>query len=209
MNAADQVFDSKGTLIACLSIVGMRETGPWSDHQGIVLAPFSEMEGDGYTVAVFFGTEVAHHKFNSPFRDIRDWDNTYGKDLEIGDYSFLLKDELWKKCPRVVFFQPGELVVQEGWSILTLAERLFSNNYHSVYRWSRGISPTSSLYRCFLKECQSTATKVALFNASGSVCPLHVCDECSGETNGWYGDIMPELKDPFLLANGEPVIVRE
>lgn len=207
MNKEVRVLDSNGQPIVCRSIVGMKKNCPWYKFQGLVVAPYSEIEGNGYTVAVFFGREVAPSQFNFPWLDVEKWDKQYAKDLAVDDGSFLLKDDLWKTCPRVVFFQPRELLVRDSWSIVTLAERLFPGFHHSVFGWPKGIIRTSSIYRCFLKDCQLVATRVALFNVWGSVCPIHVCDECFSKTNGCCGDSLPEMKNPFLLANGQPVII--
>jgi hypothetical protein len=203
------VFDAVGKPIACQSIVGMKENGPWSGFQGFVVAPFSELEDDGYTVAVFFGREVQPSRFNFPFWEIDKWDSQHSRDLAIDGWPFLLQDNLWQKCPRVVFFRPNELVVQEFWRIETLAERVFPRKYHSVYGWPKGVSYTSLSYQCFRKDCPSVATRVALWNVWGSVYPIHVCDGCFSKTNGWCGDDLPELKKPLLLANGEPVTTQE
>ena len=205
MNTDNQVLGADGKPITAGIIVGMKDKGPWSRFQGFVVAPFSEIEGEGYTVAVFFGTEVESSRFNFSFWDVEKWDSQHREDLAINNWPFLFQDNLWQKCPRVVFFRPKELVVQESWSLETLAERIFPRYYHTLYDWPEGISQTSSSYQCFQKECQSVATRVALFNVWGLVYPIHVCDTCFPKINGWCGDDLPEMKKPLLLANGEPV----
>jgi len=205
MSTDKQVLDADGKQITAGMIVGMKNVGPWYRFQGFVVAPFSELEGDGYTVPVFFGREVGSIRFRTPFWEIDNWDFQHNKDLAIDNWPFLLLEEVWQNCPRVVFFRPDELVVQGSWSITTLANRIFPNFHHSVYGWPEGVSQTSSSYKCFLKECQSVATRVALCNVWGSVYPIHVCDTCFSEINGRSADDLPKLKKPLLLASGEPV----
>ncbi|MFA7252571.1 MAG: hypothetical protein WC027_01820 [Candidatus Paceibacterota bacterium] len=208
MNTTDQVVAADGRPIIAGTIVGMKDKmGPWSSFEGYVVAPFSDKEDDGYTVAVFFGKEVSADRFNFSRSEVTDWETQYEKNLTTGDWSFLLQDAIWQQCPRVRFFRPEELIVQDNWSIKTLAERIFRNRYHILFGWPKGVSSTSSAYRCFRQGCPSIATRATLWNVWGSVYPMHVCDECFSNTYGWCGDGLPETKNPFLLANGEPVTI--
>ena len=208
MNTKKEFFDSKGGLINQGAIVGMSsDYGPLSEFQGLVVSSYSEIESDGYCVAVFFGTEVCPSRFNFSLYEVRAWDQRYQKEMLSGELSFLFVDAVWQKCPRMIFFRPNELVIQNNWKIETLAQRLFKNRYHTLYSLPKGITEISADYMCFRKECRNNAVKVALCNASGSVYPMHVCEKCFPETNGWCGDCLPERKKPFLLANGESVVI--
>jgi hypothetical protein len=206
MNAQVQAFDANKNPILCQSIVEVRGDSLWCGFQGLVVAPYSELEGEGYTVAVFLDRDIPSSDFNGAyFPEIDDWDAQYQEQLKTLDRSFLLKDDCWQKCPRVVFFQPNELLIQDSWSIQTLAKRVFPYSHHTLYNWPKGITPISSRYRCFCSECSSIATQIALFNVWGSVYPMHVCEECFTKIHGWCGDDLPKIKKPFLLATGEPV----
>ncbi len=208
MSTQKQVFDSKSRLITQGVIVGMSSPyGPLSEFQGLVVSPYSEIESDGYCVAVFFGTEVCQSRFNFSLFEVRAWDQQYQKEMMSGEMSFLFVDANWQKCPRVLFFRPDELVIQDRWKIETLAERLFKNRYHTLYSLPKGITEIPADYMCFRRGCENKATKVALCNIWGTVHPMHVCEKCFPETNGWCGDCLPERKKPFLLANGEPVVI--
>lgn len=212
MSTALQVLDARGTPIVHGSIVGMSDPGgPWSGFQGFVVAPFSELEGDndGYTVAVFLGPEVGAFHFNAPSYRIDAWDVRYSRLLAAEDYSFLLKDDLWRTCPRIVFFQPSELVVGGEWDICVLAKRAFPRGYHMLYDWPKGVTAIPTLYQCFIRDCRATASRVALYNVWGFVYPLHVCDVCFPKTHKWFGDLLPDMKKSLLLANGDlvPVLV--
>jgi hypothetical protein len=208
MNTQKDIVDSKGNKLGWGMIVGMSSNdGPWSKFQGFVITPYSDLEGKEYCVAVFFGTEVCPSRFNFPMYEVDDWDRQHEKEMGINDLAFLFPDPVWQKCPRVVFFKPDELVVQNGWNIETLAQRIFRSRFHTLYGWPKGITETSADYMCFRKECQARATKVALWNVWGSVYPLHVCEKCFPETNGWCADDLPEIKKTFFLANGTPAPV--
>ncbi|MFA5934302.1 MAG: hypothetical protein WC827_00220 [Candidatus Paceibacterota bacterium] len=200
------IVDANGKTINRGSVVGMSDNyGPWSQFQGLVLVPYSEIEDDGYCVAVFFGTDVCPSRFNSPSHEVLIWDQQHQKDLVTDDPTFFFVDDIWKKCPRVVFFQPNELIVQESWNIKTLAERVFKDKYHTLYSLPKGVTLVSTDYLCFQNECLAIATRVSLWNVWGSVYPMHVCENCFSKTNGWCGDSLPEMKRKFLLANGSPV----
>lgn len=202
------VVDFKGQPINRGAIVGMSGDGPWSRFQGLVVSPYSEVEGGVYSVAVFFGTEVSPSHFSFPkYEAVAIWDHENRKVLATGNLTFLLSETIWLGCPRVVFFRPEELVVQDNWKIDTLAGRVFGGNYHTIYSWPKGVTAISADYMCFRKECSTRATRVALWNVWGSVYPMHVCEGCFPETNGWCGESLPELKKPFLLADGTPASV--
>jgi hypothetical protein len=208
MNTQKEIFDSKDRLVTQGAIVGMSDNyGPLSEFQGLVVSPYSEIESDGYCVAVFFGTEVCPSRFNFSFHEVNAWDRQYQKEMRSGEFSFLFADAVWQKCPRIIFFRPNELVIQDRWKIQTLAERLFKDRYHCVYGFPKGITETSADYMCFRKECKNKATRLALWNVWGSVYPIHVCEDCFPKTNCWCGDSLPDLKKPFLLANGEPAVI--
>jgi hypothetical protein len=208
MNTIQKTLDAKGNQIISGTIVGMSDDddgpGPWSPFQGLVVAPFSNIEGEEYTIAVFFDTEVNSSHFNFSYGEISDWDTKHKKNLATGDMSFLLEDSVWRNCPRVRFFRHDELVIQEAWSIKTLAERIFKNRYHTLCSF-KGISLISSNYQCFLDGCNYKATRMALYNVWGSVYPMHVCGNCFSKTNGFCGDELPRLKKTFLLADGSPL----
>ncbi len=179
-------------------------------HQGFVVDPHSNLEDQEHCVAVFFGTEVDASRFNPTRSETETWDRAHQEVLNprTGDYSLLITNNLWQNCPRVVFFKPEGLVVENGWSLETLADRLFGRMYHTLLELPRGILPhRASDYQCFRHECRNIASKLALWNIWGSVYPIYVCDSCFPENNAWCADVLPQLKNPFLSASGTPIAV--
>ena len=189
------------------SIVGVSDTGHWSPFQGLVLDQFSDIEDDGYCVAVFFNLEVSFTYFNywgsadkeRGITTIFEWDQQYGKQCKDGDIDFLFINDEWKKCPRVRFFRPNELVVQTEWELKYLVNRVFRHNCHHYCLSAYDLKP--SLYLCWLEGCKNTASKIALFNVWGTVYPICVCEDCFPKTNGWLGDDLPRIKEPILLVD--------
>jgi hypothetical protein len=204
------VFDATGIEIQPLSIVGMSDrSGQWSPHRGLVVEPNSTIENDGYCVAVYFYREVGSTRFWNRDRrrtmPIEAWDARYGKNDAMSETSFLLKDDAWKKSPRVVFFKPRELIVQPTWDIAVLAERMFKNYHHSVFRLSEGLPQDPKAYMCWIKECQNPATSIALYNFWGSVYPFFVCEQCRSKVNGMCGECLPDAKNPHRTPDGSPI----
>ncbi len=181
--------------------------GLWSEYQGLVIVPDSEIEDDGYSVAVFFDKEVPSNQFRSrPVRkdstliSLLDWDHDYGR-LNIEEKTtLLLKDDFWKRCPRIQFFRPSELKVVPFWNIETLAKRLFGRMFFYYHVISSVLPPTS--FMCWCADCQNQAEKLALYNFCGTVYPYYVCSECFTKINGICGESCPKTKNPVLLVDG-------
>jgi len=203
-----EITDVVGVSLIPGSIVEMSDSdGPWSEYQGLVMVPDSEIEDDGYSVAVFFDKEVSSSRFwfNPSQRDsalipIGDWDHDYGR-LSIEEKTtLLLKDDFWKKCPRVHFFRPDELNVVTFWKIETLMKRLFGRMFHRYYVIQSDLSPTA--FMCWCADCQNRAEKLALYNFWGTVYPYNVCAECFSKINGICGESEPKCKNPILMSDG-------
>ncbi|MES3006018.1 MAG: hypothetical protein V4664_03675 [Patescibacteria group bacterium] len=207
------ILDAKGQPILKGSIVGMIDPcGHWSRYQGLVLELRSDIEDQGYTVAVFFNREVDQSYFfarrSRRLLPVREWDREFLQQCVKGDTSFLLVDDAWKKCPRVIFFRPKELAVQGDWKIKTLAKRLFGNSYHRLYLLSAGLPSSPSAYQCWLEGCAAPATRTALFNVCGSVYPMYTCEACFSKNNGFCGDDLPPMKKPMLAVDGTPILIK-
>ena len=173
-------------------IVGMKDDGPWSPYQGLVVDPNSTIEGDGYCVAVYFDREVSADHFRARDSGIESWDEKYGKGG--GSEAVLSDSNLITTCPRIVFFRPDELVVEAEWKIEHLAYRTFRrNNVHTVNSVKDFVFK-SGTHACWLEGCESVAVKPAFFNVWGSVFLICTCQACFEKTNGWCGDSLPQLK---------------
>lgn len=173
--------------------------------QGLVVNTDSDVEYDGKlcNVVVFFYQEVPTYNFAADSTEVYLWDDKYKDQCRASDTSFILENDLWKKCPRIQYFSPKEILIQKNWSLKNLIGRVFNGSMepHTHYSF-KGVTMKSDDYMCFRKECNNVASKIAIFNVWGSVFPLHVCDECFPKTNGWCGDSLPTLKKPLLLADG-------
>lgn len=203
-----EITDVAGAPLIPGSIVEMSDSdGHWSEYQGLVMVPDSEIEDDGYSVAVFFDKEVSSSRFwfNPTRKDpnlipILDWDHDYGR-LSIEEKTtLLLKDDFWKKCPRVRFFRPEELKIVPFWKIETLVKRLFGSMYQSYFTIQSDLPPNA--FMCWCADCQNRAEKLALYNFWGTVYPYNVCAECFPKINGICGESSPKTKKPILLADG-------
>lgn len=204
------IVDTNGVQIIPLSIVKMSDPhGNWSTHHGLVVEPNSDIEDDGYCVAVYFYREVCSSTFWGRDRimtvSIDDWDNAYGKNDKKSETDFLFVNSLWKRSPRVVFFRPEELIVIPSWDTITLAKRLFKDRYHTIFSLSDRLPQTPGAYMCFLKDCRNPATDLALFNVWGSVYPLFVCKTCKEKIHGFCADDLPERKNPYLTPDGHRI----
>jgi hypothetical protein len=204
------VLDAKGTPINRLSIVGMSDPhGCWSSHQGLVIDPNSDMEGVEYIVAVYFYGEVCSSNFyglqKGSVGNVRDWDGIYGGNDRNSETDFLFKDNVWKKSPRVRFFKSSELVVLQTWGVEQLASRLFGRKYHTLYMISAKLPQSPNAFMCWIEECRSPATEVALCNVWGSVYPLFVCKPCNEKYNGMCSDDLPPRKKIYLAPDGTSI----
>lgn len=206
------VLDALGMPILKGSIVGMSDPqGPWSLFQGLVVSPYSDIEGEKYTVPVFFNAEVCYSHFQtyraqgSGIPGVRDWDKEHLASCKRGEVEFLFEEGVWQQCPRVLFFKPEELVVCDRWKLDTLCQRLFKNLWHSLCVPPPPFDGLPQMYLCWMEGCMSQATQTALCNAQGQVAPFCVCDICHARVNGLLVDWFPESKNPILLADGNPV----
>lgn len=204
------IKDSVGTTILPLSIVEITERQyPYHEFQGMVVAPHSPLEGDGYTVAVYFFTEVHHHHFNYRERgtlSLAEWDEKFTQDNKQGNGEFLLKDDMWKQSPRIVFFKPKELLVQKCWNVKTLAKRFFPRTCRTINDFKEGLPRDPTAYTCFIEKCDQPASEIAVYNVWGSVFPLYVCRTCMTQVNGTCGDDTPSIKRPFLSRDGKQIV---
>ena len=208
MNEPNQstIVDAKGNPINRLAIVGMSDPhGPWSQYQGLVVEPNSNIEGLNYTVAVYFYSEVCQSNFFGSMAEARKWDNLYAKEDRKSETDFLFKDDAWKKSPRVRFFKPSELIVLQAWGHETLANRMFKRNYHSLFRIPPSLPQSPDAFMCWIEECRNPATEVALCNIWGSVYPLFTCKACGQQFNGMCSDDLPPMKNPHMTPDGKPI----
>lgn len=189
------------------SIVGMSDPdGQWSRHQGLVTNECTYHDSREYTVAVFFNLEISSIHFHViDYPKIESWDKRHGKECRNGDTDFLFADSVWKECPRIVFFRPDELVVEEDWRITALAERIFPDRWHHIYDLKEGYPTRPEAYRCWMEGCRSPATRRALFNAWGSVQAFFVCSDCFPKVNGWCGDSFPRTKHLLYTPEGKAI----
>ncbi len=195
--ATSAILDSKGQPIQKGSIVGMADPqGHWSLYQGLVVEPRTDLEGDDYTVAVFFDQEVCGSNFRcrswlkKGLMDPAEWDKQHRTDR----HELLLTTEHWKICPRIVFFQPKELVVEDAWKFEHLVNRVFPE-YWQCYTIPFPLLPGS--HACWIEGCPGVATDMALVNVWGSIYPLYVCRPCFKKWNGVRSDGPPEHKKPL------------
>ena len=196
------------------SIVEVLEKGwkwsPYQGLQGLVVNPDSDIEGEGYSVAVFFNLEVSSSKFCLPDKGvvpIKEWDEEYGDQCRREEVDFLFEEDAWKQCSRIIFFRPEELIVQNEWKIQNLARRVFPKEIvRTVYVFSDYLPKNPNLHMCHIRECGAQARKTALFNFQGSVHPIHVCEDCFSKTNGMSGDALPLSKVPLLSFDGKPML---
>lgn len=209
-----EIKDSTGASIAPFSIVEITEdVGSWSGFQGLVIEPDSDIEGDEFCVAVYFFAEVKPDRFLFDSRNrsntARIWDETYREENRSGKGEFLLKDDVWKTSPRVVFFRPTELIVKKRWSVEILAKRFFPNRYHTICGLSEKFPADPEAYMCCIAACRKPATDIAVCNVWGSVYPIFMCKDCALKMNGLCGEDLPELKRPFLAPDGTPLVLLE
>lgn len=187
------------------------KNSPWASCQGLVVDPQSDIKNSGHCVAVFFFPEVESFIFRFHRRGVMfidEWDEKYGNLSRNGYSEFLFIDDTWKKSPRVVFFRQEELVVQQyGWQIKILAKRLFPKVHHSVYDFRGDLPKNPNLHMCHLKECGAQATKTALYNVTGFVYPIYVCDSCFPKINGMRIGDFPACKTPLLSFDGKPLLL--
>jgi len=181
----------------------------WASYQGLVIDPQFAIRNGELRVAVFFFPEVESFNFRFHRRGVMlidEWDENYSDQCRNGYVDFLFINDDWKRCPRVVFFRPEELVVQYEWHIKKLARRLFLETHRSVCGFSDFLPKNPSLHMCHLRDCGAQATKIALFCVSGSVYPAYVCDICFSEINGMRMGDFPACKIPLLSFDGKPML---
>lgn len=209
MNTTSSVLDVNGVEIVIGSIVGFLEEDFFNkEPQGIVILPYSEFEGDEYTVPVYFFPE--HDQYNHHYsQEGEKWKKKFSDKRKSGEIDFLFEDDNWKQCPFVEFFKPTNIRVDQFWSVRTLAKRYFNRFHHTVYSLPKGVERYPSLYQCFLEGCSNQASTMFLYNYWGSVYPMHICAECMDSKfdgkDRIAGESMPELNRPFKLLDGTPV----
>lgn len=175
-------------------------------QQGLVVKVHRHAKSEKRCVAVFFGPEIPAQIFDSPICTVDNWDANHFWDCKRGNFEFLFEERNQKRCPRILRFQPEQLVVVSGWRVDVLAKRVFlSENNFRIRSFAEITSEKPSDYKCFMNRCDCTATKTAVFNVWGTVFPIFTCDRCFEEVNGLSGDDLPDLKKPFLFKEGLPV----
>ncbi len=204
-----QILDAKGQPIEKGSVVQIiDESSPWAKYKGLVVEPDSNIEGDNFRVAVFFNFEVrqdmfTHWRFNADLKrgimDIGDWHRTFRDLCRNGETDFLLVEQVWKKCPRVVFFQPEALLVGAEYSIDDLVKRVFGKA-NFIYEPKDQHVPIESFW-CWHNNCKNKASKIALFNVWGTIMVLRVCDGCFPKTHGIMADSAPEGSTRLVETN--------
>ncbi len=199
------VLDSKSQPILKGSIVSMAEAGNWSQYQGLVVDPDSKIEGDGYTVAVFFHREVGHIQFNQG-TVVREWDQMHEAELGGTNHDWILEERIWTDCPRVVFFRPDELAIESDWKLEFYAKRTFPRGFHTLFEFKDKSPFIPGSHECSIEGCSHPATRVALLNIWGSIYPVWVCEVCFVEFHGMCGDDLPARK-PHPVPIHDQVLV--
>jgi hypothetical protein len=183
--------------------------GSFTDYEGVVVSPRSVFQGDTtYTVPVFFPSEVPDHLFHRYGNEIdpnmislSDWnkDTRYQvKATSPREFSFLWTDEdgsLWRRCPRIHYFQPSELKVCADFSMKNLANRIFPHRWHSCYSpIKHGFSHYLDGRICDIAACKNIAEHITLYNVWGTVGFCFTCKTCHSNYNGTCSDTGPDLK---------------
>jgi hypothetical protein len=97
----------------------------------------------------------------------------------------------WEEDQEAKFyFPPDGLRIDDGWSVSTLAERLFPRFYHSVYQ----LKDRAIQGPCRCKGCSAPCTKRVVINYVGSVVEYLMCDSCAVN---WHGKCTES--DPYKL----------
>ncbi len=209
MNTLGPVLDINGIEIVTGSIVGFTEDYPYNkETQGVVILPHSEIEGEGYTVPVYFFPEYEYNQHHYS-KEGEEWKEKFSDKRNSVEIYFLFENENWKQCPFVTFFQPSVIRVDHFWSVETLVNRYFKDFHHTYYTLPKGVERDPSLYQCFIKGCSNQASTMFLYNFWGLVYPMHICKNCmDSKFNGkdrTAGESIPELNRPFKLLDGTSV----
>jgi hypothetical protein len=184
------VLDAAGNPLSQGSIVGMyidpddedSGGGIFDDYQGVVMTPFSngflcKHQYPHHTVPVFFGSEVSAYKFMNPDSSegdilVDDWDKckAYKIPVKYGEFDFLWEndDPLWKRCPRIRWFMPNELIVVDGFDIKNLANRVYPNLWHHISSLKDCYPKKPGTYLCMCEGCQNKASCTTLYNCWGN-----------------------------------------
>lgn len=214
-DVTNPVLDARGVEIKKESIVEMSEPdGPWSKYQGLVVCPNSDINGDEYTVAVYFYREVPDNMLACTRTDrisLDQWSTFYDTPDRLSKVEFLFDEgERWRKSPRVRFFEPSELVVVPNWKHTLLAERMFRSTYHFVSSLDPKLYSTNpNEYLCEIDGCNNRASQTCLYNVWGTVFVHYMCPSCTEKYHGLCGDIQPRIKQRPLNPKGQPVIPRK
>lgn len=202
------VKDADGKQIIKGSIVRIQKGSSWANFDGLVVAPHYEYE-DGrpedkaHTVAIFLAREVDAGYFVKPRHQVGEWDAEYMRRFAVdGETEFLFAEDVWTKCPRIIFCRPEDLIVIESWSVNALVERLFKNRYHTCPTVVVPKGYNLEDFLCHLEGCQNPATKVAFGNVHGHVSAVLTCANCFKEINGISPDELPKMKAQMLFLDG-------
>lgn len=197
------IVNSAGGVICRGSVVSpVNNVVTWSGHQGLVVAPHTNLNGCVYSVAVFFNVEVdrcdfsthAHIHQRCGLMSVQDWDDRYGL-MSRENIDFLYENDLWKECPRVIFFRPDELVLTGRFRLQTLAKRIFGDQFRRFNHYTgRQSHLPLKLHLCRHSACREQATKIALLCVMGDVYPIPTCADCFKKTHGHCADQLPSLK---------------
>lgn len=179
----------------------------WGGTQGRVVSLTAP--GSPGCVAVYFFREVKDHLFHwqtaAGHMPIHDWDLRYANQNWRDEIDFLLKDDLWKRSPRVQYIRaPEDLVVIPRFGFAHRAARVFPD-HHSTYNFPEDMARKEpSDFICLVADCKNPAAHIALCNLWGSVFPLYTCPECYHKIHGLCVDDLPPMKKPYLYADGTP-----
>lgn len=212
-----QVLDSVGNQILPGSIVKMADPhGSWSRHQALVVSPHSDIEGEGYTVPVFFNREVSASNFSNSawgaqsgdkkartILPVSEWDSSHIASCARGETDFILNEESWKDCPRIRFFKPEELVVIQRWDIEVLCKRIFPRMWNMSYGLPFRGKFQAEEYQCWYEGCVEPAlAEVALGNCWGTVSAYCLCKTHHKEVHGKCSDGFSPMKQSLFLVDG-------
>ena len=166
------------------SIVRITDEDFWIyDSEGIVVDTNSDAYPEDGPIAVFFDKEVETLDIHGP-EEAESWSGP------------IPTQENYRECPRVLWFQPNELMVISQFSLKTLADRRFPGMWHHTRAFSAPLVP--NVFKCHLADCKSglMATERSLFNFWGTVIDFYTCTECHEAIDGMGGDFVPKLREP-------------
>lgn len=98
-------------------------------------------------------------------------------------------EEEEKDDPRTWDYSASELTPYPTWSMKALADRYFTNFYHSYIGPLEVFVPGAT--DCSVDNCYNNTTQRIIFNVWGTVCFGDVCDSCASKYNLKCIEIFP------------------